>query len=287
MSEFKFACPVCGQHITCDARTSGSQMDCPTCFRKIVVPQAPSANSPNLILTAAQVTTRPLPQTSVEPLAGTPSGRRFPIAAVALLIALCAVAAGAFAFRDKILQFAQNQPPAKTNSASKKKHKVVAMPVAPPANDTNWTLNLAEVKIPDTPATGRIHGRDFLSQRGTLQGGKLDLRQGGTGLTIQLFAKQGEDLAGQSINIEASRTNSPKVILRWKDDEEKSETKTIREGYALRLEFGQATNARMPVKIYLCTPDDAKSYLAGAFTAEIRKPPPPKPPRPAQPKPKQ
>jgi hypothetical protein len=101
-----------------------------------------------------------------------------------------------------------------------------------------------------------------------------------------LFAKQGEDLAGQSISIEAIRTNSPRVILRWKDDADKSVTKNIREGYALRLEFGQATNARMPARIYLCTPDDAKSYVAGTFIAEIRKTPPPKPKSPP-PKPKQ
>ena len=41
MSEFKFACPVCGQHITAGSSASGSQIVCPTCFQKIVVPQAP------------------------------------------------------------------------------------------------------------------------------------------------------------------------------------------------------------------------------------------------------
>jgi hypothetical protein len=285
MSEFKFACPVCGQHITCDSRTSGSQMDCPTCYRKIIVPQAPSTNSPNLILTATEVSTRPLPQNSGAALAGPTSTKGFPFAAVGLLVVLSALAAGAFVFRDKIFQSAQSPPPSKTNSATKKKPKATK-PYAPPANDTNWTLHLAEVEIPDAPAAGRIHGLDFLSQRATLQGGRLELRQGGTALTIQLFAKQGEDLAGQSINIETSRTNSPRVTLRWKDEEEKSATKNIREGYALRLEFGQATNARMPAKIYLCTPDDAKSYVAGTFIAEIRKASPPKPKSP-QPQPKQ
>ena len=43
MSEFKFACPVCGQHITADSSTSGGQIECPTCFQKIVVPQAPAS----------------------------------------------------------------------------------------------------------------------------------------------------------------------------------------------------------------------------------------------------
>ena len=55
MSEFKFACPVCGQHITAHSSTSGGQIECPTCYRKIVVPQAPEAGDSKLILSAAQV----------------------------------------------------------------------------------------------------------------------------------------------------------------------------------------------------------------------------------------
>src|SRR6266446_9700702 len=45
MSEFKFACPVCGQHITADSSTGGAQIQCPTCFQKIVVPQPPVAGN--------------------------------------------------------------------------------------------------------------------------------------------------------------------------------------------------------------------------------------------------
>jgi len=46
---------------------------------------------------------------------------------------------------------------------------------------------------------------------------------------------------------------------------------------------------RMPGKIYLALPDDLKSFVAGTFNAEIRKPPAPKPkqtpPLPKPPKP--
>ncbi len=45
----------------------------------------------------------------------------------------------------------------------------------------------------------------------------------------------------------------------------------------MRLEFGPLENGRLPGKIYLCTPDDDQSYLLGTFTAEVRKPKPPKP----------
>src|SRR6267378_5665880 len=122
MSEFKFACPVCGQHITCDSRTSGTQMECPTCFRKLVIPQPPAAGSPNLVLTASEVTNRPLPTGMAESL-DVASARKFPFAAVALLVVLCAVGGTAFVFRDKIVKYAQGQPAANTNSAAKKKPK--------------------------------------------------------------------------------------------------------------------------------------------------------------------
>src|SRR5436305_731058 len=55
MSEFKFACPVCGQHITADSSASGGQLECPTCFRKIVIPQAPSNPDAKFIVSAAEV----------------------------------------------------------------------------------------------------------------------------------------------------------------------------------------------------------------------------------------
>jgi hypothetical protein len=43
MSEFKFFCPQCGQHILCDTGYSGKQIKCPICQKAIVVPQSPAA----------------------------------------------------------------------------------------------------------------------------------------------------------------------------------------------------------------------------------------------------
>jgi hypothetical protein len=263
-------------------------MECPTCFRKLVVPRAKAAGSPNLVLTASEVSTRPTPQAgAVEPFAGS-TKRQFPFAAVAFVIVLSVVVGGAYVFRDQIINAVQNNnSQSGTNSASKSARKLIA----PPANDTNWTLHLADVKFPETPAAGRIHGENFLVQRVTLQGGTLNFRQGQSwppelGLTVNLFANRGEDLAGQKIQIEATRADSPRVVLRWKSDQQQPTTKSFHAGYALRLEFGQVSGTRMPGMIYLCTPDDAKSYVAGTFTAEIRKPPPPKT-APSQPKQKQ
>ncbi len=283
MSVFKFACPVCGQHIQCDSIKSGSPMECPTCFRQIVVPQAPAGADSKLLLTAAEVQSRPRPKF---PVAEDPPGQRASSIrptlafALALVVVAGAAAGAAYVFRDQL--FKHRDP------------KVAANSIATPRQtclDTNWTLKLADRKIPESRAAGRINGHDFVVERASVQGGVLSFRQGArtpkeVGLTIHLFARQGEDLAGQSLNIEASRTNAPKVVMRSKIDPSPPVTQTVREGYALRMEFGPVTGGRLPGKFYLCMPDAEQSWVSGTFEAEIRKPSAPRPPvtpRPAPP----
>ena len=43
MSDIKFSCPQCGQHITCDPNWMGHQLSCPACQNQITVPQVPVA----------------------------------------------------------------------------------------------------------------------------------------------------------------------------------------------------------------------------------------------------
>src|SRR5208337_2840965 len=72
MSEFKYACPVCGQHIKCDSTQAGTTMECPTCFQKIIVPQAPASNDQKFILHGTKVgAERPLPAAVVNAPAAT------------------------------------------------------------------------------------------------------------------------------------------------------------------------------------------------------------------------
>ena len=42
MSDFKFNCPSCGQHLSGDERYAGAQIDCPTCGKPVIVPTAPA-----------------------------------------------------------------------------------------------------------------------------------------------------------------------------------------------------------------------------------------------------
>lgn len=274
MSEFKFACPVCGQHITADIRAAGSQLACPTCFRKIVVPQAPASADHKFILSAAEVNKpRPIPtgttaSTTAQPRRWNP----FLLSGAGALILIGSAAVAFFVFRAK-----QSSAPNHDGKAIAKVQEVWPTPT----NTLPWSLDLADAKIPAQTASGRIHGRDFVYERATLQGGTLTLRHGhsGTidlGLSIYFFSDDAEDLAGKVLAVTTNNTRSPRVLLRWKDGE-KAATQTIKSGYALKLDFGPISANRLNGQIYICVPDDDKSCIAGSFQAEIRKPSAPKP----------
>jgi DNA-directed RNA polymerase subunit RPC12/RpoP len=295
MSEFKFACPVCGQHLTADSSTSGGQIECPTCFQKIVVPQAPESADTKLILSAAQVgKPRPAPAdtpSQLGPLQTSLHRSSLP-AVIALLLLLGAAGAALYVFRDGILKALRT--PATASSSARE-----SQPAAPVALNTNypvptnisWTLDLTNAVVPHATAAGRIHGSGFLCEKAILRGGQLSLSQGQTwpwdlALTLHFFVRQGEELSGKTVQIAPDRPRAPRVVLRWKDAQQQPATETINNGYALRVVFGQATNSRMPGNIYICLPDPDKSFVAGTFDAEIRRPPPPKTSPPGPPRPK-
>jgi len=294
MSEFKFACPVCGQHITADSSTSGGQIECPTCYQKIVVPQAPASPDSKFILSASQVgKPRPVSAEAASPLGQlrTSPPRSSILVIVALIVLLAAAGAALFVFRDRIFKSAHAPPPAGTNVSPSQLTASLALNTNYPVpTNITWTLDLSNAELPDATVVGSIHGSGFLCEKAVLRGGLLSLSQGkwpwDLGVSLSLFAHQGEELSGQTVEIAPDRPRAPRVVLRWKDEQQKPVTENINRGYALKVVFGQATNAHISGKIYLCLPDPAKSFVAGAFNAEIRKPAPPKtsPPKPGPPK---
>jgi DNA-directed RNA polymerase subunit RPC12/RpoP len=292
MSEFKFACPVCGQHITADSSNSGGQIACPTCFQKIIVPQAPANPDSKFILSAAQVgKPRPVGAANGHEVAVDHSAehRKSLIATIALIVIVGAAGGATFAFRDKIFKSSREQ--GQTNAPGKKAVAAAPPKVYPIPTNINWTMDLSEATIPEATAAGRIHASGFFCERAILQGGHLTLRQGRSGpadlgITVQLFAQQGEELSGKTVEIKPERTPPlPKIVLLRRDEQQKSVRENITQGYALKLAFGDAANGRIPGKIYVSLPDENKSFVAGTFTAEIRKPSPPKTKQPAPQKP--
>ncbi len=292
MSEFKFACPVCGQHITSDSSASGTHLECPTCFRKIVVPQAPSSADSKFILSASQVG-KPRPTSAgqgdaapVDARAG--KGALIPVLGLVVFVA-AAAGAGVFVFRDRIFKSSNSDASEPTNAVAKKTPAEPRRTYPVPTNIT-WTLELTDASLPETSAAGSIHGNGFSCERATLQGGVLTLRQGkgsppDLAISIHFFAQQGEELSGKTVEINPDRQPPlPKVVLRWKGDDDKGVSRTYSGGYAMRVEFGDAANTRIPGRIYIALPDESKSFVGGTFVAEIRKPAPPKARQPKVPK---
>lgn len=291
MSEFKFACPVCGQHITADSSATGSPLECPTCFRKIVVPQAPASADPKFILSASEANKPRPPRTNtpvLEPVKAEPSRKIVPIALAALLVGMVAGAA-LFALRGKIFKSGSDdqnlagEPAEKTNAGVAAND--VKPPPAPPTNSVAWSLDLSGAVFPEAPPAGRIRGEYVSCNRATVVGGALGFRQGVRGLpdlsvTVYLFARQPEDFQGKTFAVTTNDSKVPRVAMRWKEGRE-TRTQWFTNGYALKLEAGTISGNRLAGKIYLSLPDEKQTRLAGSFNAEIRKPAPPKP-RPAK-----
>lgn len=300
MSEFKYACPVCGQHIKCDSSQCGTVMDCPTCFQKIIAPQTASNSDSKIILTGQKITSFASSgqQYSSRVPAGQRAGQRistgagfapaptsvaagksFPVAAILLTTLVLAAGAGVFAFRGDIFKSGSSaagtagttgaQTGVPTSSSD-------SAPAAPAGNDTNWTMDLSGVIIPSSPAFGRIHGQDFVCTRATFQKGSLALRAvaHGTfefGITIDFSGEEPEVMAGKSFNISNNVDRAAKITLRWKENGEVKKA-YFQDSYVLRLDFGPLNKTRLPGKLYLCTPDDQRSYIMGTFDADARPP---------------
>ncbi len=107
MSDFKYACPVCGQHIKCDSTQAGTTMECPTCFQKIIVPQAPASKDQKFILHGTKVgAERPLPaavaNVEAPALPAPEKSSRWP--AIAFGVLVFAAVLGVFAFHGRIFK---------------------------------------------------------------------------------------------------------------------------------------------------------------------------------------
>ena len=267
MSEFKYACPVCAQHIRCDSSQAGSKMTCPTCFQEIIIPQAPASEDQRFILTGIKASDRsgPKPADSLPSAPASQGG--FPGRYVVLLILAGIGLATGFVYKGTLLRGflagGTQQPPAAST-----------LP-APPFGDTNsyWQMDLANESIPDFSARGRIFGFSFQVDRAFYSHGTLILRKGRkgpftSGVAIDFKGSPPEALAGKSLNILADTNLSARVSLRWFDATNHYQN-TFMSQYALRLEFGSVEQHHLPGHIYLCTPDTNKSYVLGVFNAQI------------------
>ena len=277
MSEFKFACPVCGQHITADSSASGKPLECPTCFQRIVAPQAPLSGDPKLILSATKAAQ---PPTS---FGSEPCIRKSKLEQLkaSLLPVLLLLVTGGFAlllWHDELASLANGLAERATTPATKPAVPNVLQSAHPIPTNVSWTLTVANAPIPNGNVVGRVHGIGFLCEHASFKAGRLSLRQGSPsspdlGITIALGLLQAQQLVGKSVVVTPTNpVPAPRVVLRWKDDQQQPVTEHIRSGYAMKVIFGSASSGRIQGRIYIALPDDARTIAAGNFDAEISGP---------------
>jgi len=267
MSEFKFACPVCGQRMAVDSSASGAQVECPTCFQIVIVPKAPAAGS-KYQLSATQYI-KPVILPPVTPASSTPPVVHQRKSAV-LIFALIFACAGTMALlvRERIVRMS---PTGTMTPAS-----AVPLEVSP-----LWTLDVMKAAFPKKTAAGKIHGQDFVCREAVLQNGLLMLRseRGWQAMmTANIFvstnafsANAAEILSGGRFEVDTNHAGFvPSVSLFWREGDLRV-MEMFTNNFAMKLEFGKTSGGKLPGKIYLCLPDETKSCVAGTFTAEIQR----------------
>ena len=93
-------------------------MECPTCFQRIIVPQAPTGDDVELIITGSKARKRSVskPETNMGiPPPPAPPAKDSLIPGIVFIILLCAVIAAAFVFGGKIFKSVGNQTGGQTN----------------------------------------------------------------------------------------------------------------------------------------------------------------------------
>jgi|GEM_PF-6460758 len=130
--------------------------------------------------------------------------------------------------------------------------------------------------IPDEPATGKVHGREFKVEKATLEKNWLILRQGGgffadLQFTIFLFGQKG-GFDGKKITVKPNQsTTTAHIHLKYMEEGKRiPETEIVMKWFTMRLEFGTAKDGKLPGKIHLRLPDDDRSFVVGTFEAETK-----------------
>ncbi len=252
------------------------------------------------MLSASEANKPRPPQTAtpqLEPIQKTSDKTAISLGLITLLVLACGAGATLFALRHQIFHSKPPEEAAADQSATGQPDSPAppgpqAESPAQPlfAGESLWTMDLSAAKIPEAQASGSIHKRAFTLERATLTGSNLTFRVGRSGpvelgLNIIFFNRQAEELSGKTAEVNPTDPVAPRVVLHWKEEDRLSET--FHTNYTMKVEFGLAANGAIPGKLFLSLPDDSKSWVAGTFRADIRKPGPakpkqPKPPQPAQ-----
>lgn len=135
-----------------------------------------------------------------------------------------------------------------------------------------WTLDLDKMKPSDEMVAGKILGADYRLEKIQLLNTGLSMWSGKDWIHVFLNLKPGEAIAGKSYLIKADDPQGQgRPAIHFHIHSTKPPGISVNPaGYAMRLEFGMDKDGTVPGKLYLCLPDDRKSWLAGSFALNLR-----------------
>jgi len=200
---------------------------------------------------------------------------------IVLLVVLLAGGAGAYLMQQdggfdiisSITGLFESEPP---------KIRAPATPPKSPAADAKTSTAAstpapAPTVIPSGPAQGQVHGKPFLVENSSFEGGVLTLRLGkdvaaDLEVKVLLPGTSWETPAGKKYSVKPTSTSgNPEVMLVWREDgQKKSSEQNFTDKYTMVLEFGAEKDKKLPGKIKLDLPDATKSSVAGTFDATIK-----------------
>jgi hypothetical protein len=128
--------------------------------------------------------------------------------------------------------------------------------------------------IPDKPAAGKIGGKEFKVVAATLDSREstLELQQDAdTMFKIVLLEKNADKFDGKKYTVPSKQpADAPRIHLGYKIEGGMNKGEVFMSKYSMELEFGTAKDGKIPGKIRLRLPDEAKSFVVGTFEAEIK-----------------
>ena len=257
--QFKFACPVCGQHLQARAAEGGQTTECPSCFKKLKVPHAPTDNGSKLIITAALADTRrskagETAEPGYRASAPASSGKGPLVYLLPVLVGATVVIGGVLYLR---------QLPATGDAESDGRAQ-------------RWTDEVEQLTLLEDPVVGRLNGWDFEMTTAFWRDAQLILRQNGAqpeALRLQLtFPLTGGELVpGKTFRLGAGDPpfgTPPRIV--WRNESGKEQQKQIHSGYVLWVKFDEVSTTTVSGRIHMCMPDVSQSWIAGSFSAQNR-----------------
>lgn len=257
--QFKFACPVCGQHLQARADEAGRTTDCPSCFKKLVVPQAPTEGGGKLLITASLADTRRVPAPPGSETGSRPAHELRSKASrrslIYLLAGLIALGAAGMAFLGLKNRWVESQ---RDRSAD-----------VPPL----WTDQLSGLELLETPVVGQLRGLDFEVNRVYWKGTTLILKQDEAGseslsLGITFPLHGGELVPGKAFKVRTEDGLADISVQIRAKQTDLGPRESVTQGFLLWIQFDDVSTSTVGGRLHLCLLDPDKSWVAGRFWAD-------------------